>query len=57
MIWRALVAFSVLTVSAYVYGHYGREAAWAASSALTALVLPLAKIEERLAEIVKEIKS
>ncbi|SNR95654.1 hypothetical protein SAMN04488503_2021 [Humidesulfovibrio mexicanus] len=53
MIWRILVLWNVITVFCYVDKHCGREAAWAATSALIALCLPLAKIEARLGELVQ----
>jgi len=51
MIWRALVLWSVITVFAYVDKSYGREAAWAASSALSVIALPLSEVERRLGEL------
>lgn len=50
MIWRVLVLFSVFTVFCNVDKEHGREAAWAASAVLTALLLPLGEIERRLSK-------
>lgn len=54
--WRALVFFDMLTVAAYVYRERGETAAWVALAAMGAVLLPLAAIERRLADILKRIQ-
>ncbi len=48
MIWRIPLFISVIYIFAYVDMVYGRGAAWAATSALSVIILPLSEIERRL---------
>ena len=53
MMWRALALFGALSCGCYVYSIHGEDAASAVFSGLVALLLALAKIEERLGELVQ----
>lgn len=56
MIWRTLAFWSAMTIAAYVYKHFGQEAAIAALAACMVVLLPLSEIERRLVEISKAVK-
>lgn len=57
MIWRILAFWSVMTIAAYVYKHFGQDAAIAAVSACMVILMPLSEIERRLVELIKVAKS
>lgn len=57
MIWRILAFWSVMTIAAFAYKHFGQDAAIAAVSACMVILVPASEIERQIVELIKVVKS